>query len=431
MQNQTKTPKHKQNQGSEAEVGNNSIKSKSQSKKVTPKHKKDIALRRKTKSSTNDECSEHKPSPKKVQKPKSKGRRKIDPPPKELPVEAAKCKSAPQALLADAEKQNPSKSQSHHQVATVLPRDEVHKEKSIIDRPQKKAKVDLLHDDHAEPVVPTKSRSRKRKVESETLHADDFPPKKRRASSKPRSANVGAQNLEMENDAPAGFISMSQALANAINSARSLADKESSGHTRKKAAPEASDPDHLENMDPRPRLAPKAKRKRPQAPAEGIDESPVEMVTKKPKTTAPVKPKKDAPQLITPNPPENRTSSHRTKPVKDLAKDDNGKRSVVLFFPLVPFDRELFFPSNLRTLNPKKKRKENATAGKTIKTTSTSKVPRVHIYSNKWLITFSLPQNKLQSKGRPRIPLHVKKKLDAQYSACPSDDEPDPIDFLS
>jgi len=335
MQNQTKTPKRKQNQGSEAGVGNNSIKSKSQYKKATPKHKKDIALRRKTKSSTNDECSEHKPSPKKVQKPKSKGRRKIDPPPKELPVEAAKCKSAPQALLADAEKQNPSKSQSHHQVATVLPRDEVHKEKFIIDRPQKKqkkAKVDLLHDDHAEPVVPTKPRSRKRKVESETLHADDFPPEKRRASSKPRSANVGAQNLEMENDAPAGYISMSQALANAINGARSLADKESSGHTRKKAAPEASHPDHRENMDPRPRLAPKAKRKRPQTPAEGIDESPVEMVTKKPKTTAPVKPKKDVPRLIAPNPSDNRMTPHRTKPVKDLAKDDNGKRSVSLFF---------------------------------------------------------------------------------------------------
>lgn len=76
MQNLTKNPKRKQNQGSEAEIDNDLTKSKSQSKKDTLKHKKDIAPRRKTKSSTNDKCSEHKPSPKKVQKPKSKGHRK-------------------------------------------------------------------------------------------------------------------------------------------------------------------------------------------------------------------------------------------------------------------------------------------------------------------------------------------------------------------
>jgi len=303
----------------------------------------------------------------------------VDPPPKELPVEAAKCKSAPQTLLPDAEKQNSHKPQSHHQVATAFPRkDEVHKEKLITERPEKKVKIDLPRDPHEEPVVPPKPRSRKRKVETEALDVDDLLPKKRRAPSKSRSANVGAQNPSIENDAPAEF---SQALANAINSARPLAakDKESSGHTRKKATPEAPDPDRCENVDPRPRIASKAKRKRPQAPAEGMDETLVEMVAaKKPKTTAPMKPKKDVPQLIVPHPSENRTSPHRTKPVKELTKDDHGKRSVCLFFPC-PLDKGLFFFFNLRTLNPKKKRKENATAGKPIKTTSTSNVPQVHI----------------------------------------------------
>jgi len=76
QKNQTKKPKGKQKQGPEAEVGNGSIESKLQSNKIMPEHKKDIPPRRRTKSSTNDECSEHKPPPKKTQKPKSKGRRK-------------------------------------------------------------------------------------------------------------------------------------------------------------------------------------------------------------------------------------------------------------------------------------------------------------------------------------------------------------------
>lgn len=373
MQKQTKNPKRKQNQGSEAQAG------KSQSKKTMPKHKKDTVPRRKTKSSINDKCFEHRPSPEKVQKPKPKGRRidvnevVVDPPPKELPAEAAKCKPAP--LFTDAEKQNSHQSQ----VTTALPRDEVHKEKPTIERPQKKAKADLLRDLHGEPVVPTKPRSRKRKVESEALDADVLPPKKQRAPSKPRSANIGVQNLEMENDAPAGLTSMGQALANAINSARPLADKESSGHTRKKAMPEAlPHPDRRENIDPRPRVASKTKRKRPQAPVEGIDEPHVEAGAKKPKRTVPVKPQQqDVPQPIAPDP------SHKTEPAKDSAKDDNGKRSAFFFSLANPFDRDLLFFSNSRTYNPtifKKKRKENVTVGKPIKMTSTSKVTQVYIY---------------------------------------------------
>jgi len=201
------------------------------------------------------------------------------------------CKSATQTLFVDAEKQNSYKSQSH--VATAFLRDEVHKEKPIIDRSRKKAKVNVLRDPDGESVIPTKPESQKRKVESEALDVDDLPPRKRKVPSKPRSANVGVQNLEMKNDAPAELVPMSEALANAINGAQLLVHKESSGHTRKKATPEVPHSDRRENIDPRPRIASKAKRKRPQVPAEGADETQIGMVAKKPKTTTPVKPRKN------------------------------------------------------------------------------------------------------------------------------------------
>ena len=312
------------------EVDNEDGSSKS-SKKAVPKHKQNTAPRRRTKSSTNDEWSEGKPSPEKFQKIKPRGRRKktgkcnsftektsilktrctcfIDvneveavaiPPPKELSVEQAKCRSAPK-IFANAEKEkNSYKYKSHHEA-----RDEVYKEKHIkikIDKPPK-AKVDRFSriDSPWEPVIPTKSRSRKHKLVA-----------------------TGVQNFKAENDAPAEpcSISMSRALVDAIN--EPLA-KEYSGHKNKKATPEAPRSDR-QNIDPQPRIAPKAKRKRPQAPAEVADETEVEVITKRPKT-ATVKPQRDVLRPKATGPSENR-SPYRTKPVKESVKDDSRKRLV-------------------------------------------------------------------------------------------------------
>ncbi|KAL9710604.1 hypothetical protein Ac2012v2_006142 [Leucoagaricus gongylophorus] len=364
VQNQTKNLKGKQKQGLEMEVDNEDGSSKS-SKKAVPKHKQNTVPRRRTKSSTNDEWSEGKPSPEKFQKIKPRGRRKKTdvneveavaiPPPKELSVEQAKCRSAPK-IFANAEKEkNSYKSKSHHEA-----RDEVYKEKHIkikIDKPPK-AKVDRFSriDSPWEQVIPTKSRSRKHKL-----------------------VTAGVQNFKAENDAPAEpcSISMSRALVDAIN--EPLA-KEYSGHKNKKATLEAPRSDR-QNIDPQPRIAPKAKRKRPQAPAEVADETEVEVITKRPKT-ATVKPQRDVLRPKATGPSENR-SPYRTKPVKESVKDDSRKR----------------------TLNHiSKKWKENATVSRPIK-------------------------NKIRSKGDPCIPLQ--KKLNAQHNIYPSDDEPDPIDFLS
>ncbi|KAF5353233.1 hypothetical protein D9756_008073 [Leucocoprinus leucothites] len=398
-----KNAKGKQKQVSEVEeTEDKPTKPKPRSKKAAPQRRKNTAPRRKARAATIDNAPEENVALTKAPKARPKGRRK---------KQGTTTRNKPIAKgSADAttEINAPEKSKQHKPVAPVASHNEDGGNRPIkIGKPAKKAKADTeqpvsLPDDPPPPPPATKPRPRKRKAEPEIFDAEELPPTKRRAPSKSQPATLKDQSLKSGAHTSAQPASTSQALADAINdasSSRSQAEDDKSldpkrpGKKLKTTTSEEPSHSHSEQRreDSEPRAVPKAKRKRPPVTTE-MDEASevVETATKKPKTTS-TKPKKDVLQAKAIDVPETKGCSSKTKSVSEPMKGDDGNRPV-------------------KTVS--RKRKENATSAKPAKAASTSK-------------------DKSRTKGGPCIPLHAKKKLEARHDHIPSDDEADPIDFLS
>ncbi|KAJ3572198.1 hypothetical protein NP233_g3245 [Leucocoprinus birnbaumii] len=247
----------------------------------------------------------------------------------------------------------------------------------------------------------TKPKSRKRKAEPDVTQDPEPRPSKRRTSPEPQSGTVEIQKSSLGVRVGAESNSTSGALVDAINGVSSAQPSTENPVTsddlqkhKKRSKPttqkEFSQSDNQKGEDELP-APPKAKRKRLQAQAEDEREPEImEIVTKKPKF-ATKRHETGGPSHKARNSSDTNEGMRETKLSKVSAKDEEENRP-------------------LKTIS--RKRKENATSRRQPKAAPASKA-------------------KFRSKGGPCIPLHVKKKLDAQHDNYTLDDDPDPIDFLS